>query len=97
MSQLVLARRKGEALRIGEVEITVVRLTESKVRLSIDAPDKVSIVRMELLEKCIERRQLQGHSYEEAKKLCLQFIGNKHERRQHAALAHNTHQTSQVG
>jgi len=51
---LVLSRKKDEKilLRIGdeEIELTVVRIDASKVRLGIQASEKVTILRSELVE-----------------------------------------------
>ena len=49
---LVLSRKPGERILIGEdVKITVVRIGPNTVRLGIDAPRDMNIVREEL---CIE-------------------------------------------
>ena len=46
---LVLTRRQGESIKIGEdIRITVLQLLGRKVRIGIDAPDDVKIVRNEL-------------------------------------------------
>ena len=54
---LVLSRKKEEAIRIGdEVTIKVISIKGGVVRLGIDAPKEVSIVRSELLsgfETCV--------------------------------------------
>lgn len=48
---LVLARKKGESICIGEnVIITVIELDHGKVRLGFDAPTSVSIDRKEVRE-----------------------------------------------
>lgn len=45
---LVLSRKKGERLRVGpDIVITVVRISPHVVRLGIDAPADVSIVRVD--------------------------------------------------
>lgn len=45
---LVLSRKKGERIRVGpDIVITVVRLGAQAIRLGIDAPDDVSIVRID--------------------------------------------------
>lgn len=47
---LILQRKEGESLRIGEdIEITVVSVDAGRVRLAIDAPRSLSILRTELL------------------------------------------------
>ncbi|HAH43840.1 carbon storage regulator [Gimesia sp.] len=49
---LVLSRKPGERIRIGDdVTLTIVRIGPNSVRLGIDAPRSMSIVREEL---CIE-------------------------------------------
>jgi carbon storage regulator len=49
---LVLSRKVGERILIGDqVAITVVRINATTVRLGIDAPNKLSVVREELAER----------------------------------------------
>jgi carbon storage regulator CsrA len=46
---LVLTRRQGESIKIGEdIRITVLQSLGRKVRIGIEAPDNVKIVRNEL-------------------------------------------------
>lgn len=46
---LVLTRKEGEQIKIGEnITLTVVRVSGNKVRLGIDAPPDVLVVRTEL-------------------------------------------------
>ena len=46
---LVLSRKTGESLQIGErIKITVVKLSGNRVRIGIDAPHDVHIRREEL-------------------------------------------------
>lgn len=47
---LVLSRRVGEAVRIGNVVVRVTQVGDQKTRLGIEAPDEVPIYREELLE-----------------------------------------------
>ncbi len=48
---LVLARKRGEAIRIGDdIVIRILELGRSVARLHIKAPDGVKILREELLE-----------------------------------------------
>lgn len=47
---LILQRRPGESMRIGEeIEVTVVAIEGGKVRLAISAPKDVTILRSELV------------------------------------------------
>lgn len=53
---LVLSRKEGERLRLGEsIVLTVVKLNGDKVRLGIDAPSDLLVLRDEL-----ERLEQQG-------------------------------------
>jgi carbon storage regulator len=46
---LVLSRRKSEKIKLGDsIEITIVRVSGNKVRLGIQAPPHVTVVREEL-------------------------------------------------
>lgn len=48
---LVLSRKATEVIRIGEtIRITVVRIGPNSVRIGIEAPEDVNIVREELLD-----------------------------------------------
>ena len=47
---LILQRRSGESIRIGEdIEITIVSTEGGRVRLAISAPSEVPILRSELI------------------------------------------------
>lgn len=49
---LVLSRKPGERVLIGdEIAVTIVRIGPNNVRLGIDAPRDMNIVREELREK----------------------------------------------
>lgn len=54
---LVLSRRRDEKVLIkvpgmeGEIEITIVQIDQSRVRLGFMAPAEVTILRSELMEK----------------------------------------------
>jgi carbon storage regulator len=46
---LVITRRKGEGILIGDnIEITVIKLDDGTVKLAIDAPKNIPILRKEL-------------------------------------------------
>lgn len=52
---LVLARKKDEAIIIGEdIEIIITEITEDKVKIGINAPKHMKIFRKELLEQVKE-------------------------------------------
>jgi carbon storage regulator len=49
---LILTRRTGESLRIGEdVEVTVMAVNGSQVRIGIKAPRNVAVDRQEIAER----------------------------------------------
>ena len=48
---LVLTRRAGEALHIdGDIKVTIVKISGNRVRVGIEAPQDVRVVRSELAE-----------------------------------------------
>lgn len=48
---LVLSRKPGDQINIGDdVKITVVRIGPNTVRIGIEAPDGIKILRTELVE-----------------------------------------------
>ncbi len=55
---LVLSRKVDERIRVGdEVTITVVRISPGVVRIGIDAPPHLAIVRDELVESDAPNRR----------------------------------------
>lgn len=49
---LVISRKKGESLLIGDdIEITIEKIDSSSVKISIDAPKEKIILRKEVYEK----------------------------------------------
>jgi carbon storage regulator len=56
---LILTRRAGEALRIGDdIEVTVMAVNGSQVRIGINAPRNVAVDREEIAER--KRRDRAG-------------------------------------
>jgi carbon storage regulator len=52
---LVLSRKPGESLRVGEdVRITVVSTASGQVRIGIEAPENVTIYREEVYERIVQ-------------------------------------------
>ena len=55
---LVITRKKGESILIGEdIEITVVKVDDGSVKLSIAAPKNVTILRKELYKEVTEENK----------------------------------------
>jgi len=55
---LVISRKKGESVFIGEdIEITVTKIEEGTVKLSISAPRSVTILRKELYREIEEENK----------------------------------------
>jgi len=49
---LILTRREGESLRIGEdVTVTILRVKGSQVRIGVNAPKDVAVQREEISER----------------------------------------------
>lgn len=49
---LVLTRREGQGLRIGEdIYVHLIRSTDGETRVGIEAPRSVNVVRLELLDQ----------------------------------------------
>ena len=46
---LVLSRKSGQSLFIGDVKVTVVKLDRNRVKIGIDAPEHIQVTREELL------------------------------------------------
>lgn len=55
---LVLARKKGETIQIGDnITLKVIDISGDTVRLGIDAPKSVELVRGELLEQLTDENK----------------------------------------
>lgn len=49
---LVLSRKPGESIRIGDnIVITVVRIAPNTVRIGIEAPTEINVVRSEIAKQ----------------------------------------------
>jgi carbon storage regulator len=55
---LVITRKKGESILIGEdIEITVVKAEDGSVKLAISAPKNITILRKELYKEVTEENK----------------------------------------
>lgn len=65
---LIITRKIGEVLRIGDaIQVTVLEVKGSQVRLGIDAPKDVPVHREEVLERIkggVNRPQIDGNGIE---------------------------------
>jgi carbon storage regulator len=62
---LILTRRAGEALRIGDnIEVTVMAVNGSQVRIGINAPRDIAVDREEIAERKRREREAPGHERE---------------------------------
>lgn len=53
---LVLSRKVGERILIGEnISVTVVRITGSGVRIGVEAPSEMAVIRQELKDQMEQR------------------------------------------
>jgi len=65
---LILTRRIGEIVKIGnpaEIDVTVLGIKGSQVRLGIDAPEDISVHRDEIYQKIqAEKAQIKGKNHQ---------------------------------
>jgi len=55
---LVIGRKKGESLLIGDdVEITIIKIENGSVKIAINAPREISILRKELYKEVTDENQ----------------------------------------
>lgn len=59
---LVLSRKKGETIKIGDdIEITVVAIGNDQIKLGINAPKQIEILRKELFEDVKDQNEQALH------------------------------------
>ena len=67
---LVLKRKPGESLVIGEnIEIKVIEITDSSVKIGIEAPKEISITRKEIIEDTASENKASTSSRHEIESL----------------------------
>jgi carbon storage regulator len=52
---LVLTRREGEAIRVGNLTIVVVSTANGKVKLGIEAPRSIPVLRTEIVDRQVAK------------------------------------------
>jgi carbon storage regulator len=73
---LILTRRAGEALRIGdEIEVTVMAVNGSQVRIGINAPRDIAVDREEIAER--KRRDREALAASSAKPAIRKILSSK--------------------
>ena len=62
---LVLSRKKGETIKIGDdIEITIVATANDQVKIGIQAPKNIEILRKELFEEIQDENKAASASVE---------------------------------
>lgn len=56
---LVLSRRRGEEIMIGEVRVSIVEIIGDKVRVGVEAPRELPVHRREVYDAI--KREQEGH------------------------------------
>jgi len=57
---LVLSRKRGQSITVGDqIVITVVRISRGNVQIGIDAPENLPILRQEIVERMLERGEME--------------------------------------
>jgi carbon storage regulator len=60
---LVLSRKIGEKIQIGDnIILTVVDISHNKIRLGVDAPKSIPVLREELAEELAKSNKLKAES-----------------------------------
>ena len=66
---LILSRKVGERIQLGDhITVTLVKISGNMVRLGIDAPPGVTVVRQELLERATDSLREAARAEESAAK-----------------------------
>jgi len=77
---LILRRKAGESLLIGDdVKVTVLDVFEGGVRMAIDAPKEIPILRAELVKAADANRDSANIAQDDAKELQKLLAGMKND------------------
>ncbi|NCC85023.1 MAG: carbon storage regulator [Clostridia bacterium] len=79
---LVLSRKPGEAIRIGDdIEISIVEVRGDTVRIGINAPRSVPVFRQELLVEVARANVESAHVAPEAMDVLKTILGSEKEKK----------------
>ncbi len=71
MSMLVLTRRIGETINIGdEVQVTILSIAGSQVRVGVNAPKEIPVHREEVYERIKKEREVKLRGNSDAQLAC---------------------------
>ncbi len=74
---LVLSRKKGESIMLGkDIEINIVDLDDGKVRIGINAPKDIEILRKELFDQIIDENKDSKDSKDRVNKINKEVFKN---------------------
>ena len=75
---LVLKRKAGESIIVADnIEIKIIEVEEGRIKIGIDAPKEVSIIRKEVLEETKSENKTATQSRNIDKSVLTKIIKNK--------------------
>ena len=75
---LVLKRKAGESIIVADnIEIKIIEVEEGRIKIGIDAPKEVSIIRKEVLEETKSENQTASESRNIDKSALIKILKNK--------------------
>lgn len=68
---LILTRKQSEKIKIGDdIEITIIEISQGNVKIGVEAPKKIKVIRYELIDELKEQNRV---SIENIDKLISKF------------------------
>lgn len=56
---LILTRKQSEKIKIGDdIEITILEISQGNVKIGVEAPKKVKVIRYELIDEVKEQNRI---------------------------------------
>ena len=72
---LILRRKAGESIVIGdEIKVTVIDIKEGSIRLAVEAPKRITVLRSELLQAADANRDAARQTNAEAQQALLSLL-----------------------